>query len=290
MLQLRDGSILVHHDNTRDWYKLTPDIKGNYATGTWKVVAPMPVNYGPLYYASAVLPDGHVIVEGGEYNLGSGTIWTNFGATYDPVVDLWISLAPPPGWANIGDAQSVLLDDGTWMLANSTTSENALFHFRSLTWTTTGSSIGTNDEQGWTKLPDGTVLTVNAFSACGTSTSTEIYDPRTGTWSCGPQTPMQLWASPDHELGAAVLDYQGLGQVLQFGGNVQATALYDYYSNTWTAGPVPPNSLDQADGPAALEPNGKVLALLSPGKFQTGCQFIEYDPITNAFSLAPNPV
>jgi hypothetical protein len=77
--------------------------------------------------------------------------------------------------------------------------------------------------------------------------------------------------------------------VLQFGGNVLGTALYDVALNKWVAGPVPPNSLDQADGPAALEPNGKVLALLSPGLFQTGCQFVEYDPTTNAFTLPPNP-
>ncbi len=33
----------------------------------------MPSNYVPLYFASAVLPDGKLIVNGGEYNFFAGT-------------------------------------------------------------------------------------------------------------------------------------------------------------------------------------------------------------------------
>ena len=78
-------------------------------------------------------------------------------------------------------------------------------------------------------------------------------------------------------------------KVIQFGGNVVATAVYDVASNTWTAGPTPPNQLDQADGPAALEPNGKVLAMLSPGLFAGGCQFLEYNPTSNTLASTANP-
>ena len=59
-------------------------------------------------------------------------------------------------------------------------------------------------------------------------------------------------------------------QVIQFGGNVVATALYNVAANTWTAGPTPSGGLDQADGPAALEPNGKVLAMPSPACSRAG--------------------
>ena len=78
-------------------------------------------------------------------------------------------------------------------------------------------------------------------------------------------------------------------QVFQFGGNVVATAIYDVASNTWSSGPTPPKNLDQADGPSALEPNGKVLAMLSPGLFQGGCQFVEYDPVANSITDTANP-
>ena len=78
-------------------------------------------------------------------------------------------------------------------------------------------------------------------------------------------------------------------KVFQFGGNIVATAIYDVASNIWSAGPTPANGLNQADGPAALEPNGKVLAMLSPGKFQSGCQFVEYDPASNTLANTANP-
>lgn len=49
--------------------------------------------------------------------------------------------------------------------------------------------------------------------------------------------------------------------------------------------PLRRGGLNQADGPAALEPNGKVLAMLSPGLFGTGCHFVEYDPASNSIAL-----
>jgi hypothetical protein len=39
--------------------------------GTWSQVA-SPSGYSPLYHSSAVLPDGRVIIEGGEFNTTSG--------------------------------------------------------------------------------------------------------------------------------------------------------------------------------------------------------------------------
>ena len=41
-------------------------------------------DYTPLYFASAILPDGRMIVEGGEY-IGENPVWSNQGAIYNPV-------------------------------------------------------------------------------------------------------------------------------------------------------------------------------------------------------------
>ena len=77
MLLESDGTVLVHDepDNnkiaaTNKWFKLTPDAKGSYLDGTWSQIPSMPNNYAPLYFASAILPDGRMIVEGGEYLRG----------------------------------------------------------------------------------------------------------------------------------------------------------------------------------------------------------------------------
>ena len=88
MALLTDGRVLVHDESGNsgtwgNWWTLTPDINGNYATGTWTQVATMPSGYGPLYFGSAVLPDGRYIAEGGEYNNGRDA-WTTKGAIYDP--------------------------------------------------------------------------------------------------------------------------------------------------------------------------------------------------------------
>src|SRR5579862_1078126 len=66
---LTDGTIMVQDNDASDWWRLTPDINGNYINGTWTQLASLPSTYGPLYYASAVLSDGRLIIEGGEYNM-----------------------------------------------------------------------------------------------------------------------------------------------------------------------------------------------------------------------------
>jgi hypothetical protein len=77
----------------------------------------MQSTYGPLYFANAVLPDGRVIVEGGEYNFLS-QIWTNKGAIYDPVTNFWTTVNPPVGWAHIGDSPGIVQADGVFMLGH----------------------------------------------------------------------------------------------------------------------------------------------------------------------------
>jgi len=294
MLQLRDGRILVHEEqsgNPRNWWVLTPDATGSYVNGTWSSGGQLQAGYAPFYFGSQVMLDGKtVVIAGGEYNNGSA-VWTTLGSrlTYSGNSFTWVSNAPPSGWGTIGDAQSVLLPNGSYMQANCCTPQNAIYTGPS-TWSATGNVKAIrNDESGWTLLPNNKVLAVDVqvVNNCGGSTrSSELYDPTTGTWSCGPQTPVQLWTQNDQELGAAQLMYNG--KVLQFGGAVSATAIYDVASNTWAAGPTPANGLNQADGPSALEPNGKVLAVLSPGLFSSPCQFVEYNPATNSLANTAN--
>ncbi|MGC1452690.1 MAG: kelch repeat-containing protein, partial [Candidatus Sulfotelmatobacter sp.] len=222
-LLLTDGTVILHEACGRTWYRLTPDQYGSYVNGTWKRIAPLPSGYAPLYFGSAVLPDGRVMMAGGEYNATGGNCqpaWTNLGAIYDPKTNKWTAVAPPAGWANIGDAQSVVLADGTYMQANCCSKESALLNATTLTWTPTGKGkFDVNDEEGWTLLPDGTVLTVDAyvFKYRANGKNYEIYHPAKGNWTSGPPTGtiVQLWDSyPDasyasYELGPGVLRPDG---------------------------------------------------------------------------------
>ncbi len=67
-LQLTDGEILIQDRDHSYWWKLFPDEFGDYTKGSFFKTDAIPLTYSPLFFASAVLPDGQVIVEGGEYN------------------------------------------------------------------------------------------------------------------------------------------------------------------------------------------------------------------------------
>ena len=296
MLQLRDGRILVNESQGPDtgvWFILTPDATGSYANGTWSTTGHLPAGYAPIYFGSQVLLNGkQVVIEGGEYNNGTA-VWTTLGAVGNIVPFgnvTWTLNSPPSGWGTIGDAESITLANGHYMQANCCTPQNAIFQGPN-SWLATGSvSQSSNDESGFTLLTTDKVLTVDAKnSPCGNGVNggAELYNQGTGAWSCTGQTPVHLYNPADEELGAAVLMYNN--KVFQLGGNIVASAVYDVASGTWAAGPTPPNGLDQADGPSALEPNGKVLSMLSPGLFQGGCQFLEYDPTAGTLANAANP-
>ncbi len=284
-LLLTDGTVMVHHEDANDgyseWYKLTPDINGSYVNGTWSQMASLASNYGPLFFASAVLPDGRLIIEGGEQNFAN-YVWTNMGAIYDPLANVWTPMNPPSGWSTIGDASSVVLANGTFMLANCCSEQQALLNASTLTWTPTGSGkFDENDEEGWNLLPGGKVLTVDAYVNRNdpNGTNSELYDPTSGSWSSAGSTIVQLWDSHgSYEVGPAVLRPDGT--VFATGANGAGaghTSIYNVSAGTWTPGPDFPSNLDIADGPAALLPDGNVLMMTSPGIYENGAAFFEWD-------------
>ncbi|MFZ1053710.1 MAG: kelch repeat-containing protein, partial [Candidatus Sulfotelmatobacter sp.] len=297
-LLLTDGTVIAHEACGPTWWRLTPDFYGSYINGTWKQIASLPSGYAPLYFGSAVLPDGRVMMMGGEYNSSTPgncqSVWTNLGAIYDPTTNKWTSVTPPAGWTTIGDAQSVILDDGTYMQANCCTKQSALLNAQTLTWTLTGKGkYDVNDEEGWNLLPDGTVLAVDAyvFHYEPDGKNYEIYNPSKGTWKSGPAsgTVVQLWDSypnakqASYELGPGVLRPDGT--VFYAGANGAPgmpghTAIYDTQTKTWTAGPDFPDALDIADGPASLLPDGNVLVQASPGIFNLGSKFLVWNGTT----------
>ncbi len=300
-LLLTDGTIMVQDTGAQDWWKLTPDNTGSYVNGTWTQLASLPPAYSPLYFASAVLPDGRVIINGGEYNFGNSA-WTTLGAIYNPKTNKWRTVKPPTGWTQIGDAQSVVLPNGTYMLAACCTAQEALLNSRLLTWTTTGTGkADINDEEGWTLLPDQTVLTVDANNPSNL-TNAEKYVPSTGLWINAGSTIVKLDDtnannSGSHELGPAVLRPDG---TVFATGATGFTSIYNPPVNpndpgTWVQGPTFPatggKQQDIADGPASLLPSGNVLVFASPGVFKTPSHFYEFDGTNlNPVPATPNSV
>ncbi len=280
-LLLTDGTVLEHDVCTGNWFKLTPDKKGKYETGTWSSIATMPNGYTPLYFGSEVLPDGRVIMNGGEYNTNCNGQWTNQGALYDPVANSWTSIPAPKGWSSIGDAQTVILPAGSYMLADCCSTQEAIAGISgtTVTWTNTGTGKGDeNDEEGWTILPGGNLLTVDANRALnGGPNDYEIYDTATGTWSTPGTTAQELTDPGSHELGPAVLRPDG--NIIYFGA-VGHNDIYNTSTGAWSAGPDFPSiggaQYDCADAPAVLLPSGNVLVQASPGVYKTPSHFFEF--------------
>ena len=178
---LTDGRVLIADAGTNQWYTLTPDSKGQYTDGSWTAIAKAPSNDCPLYYAEQVLPTGDVIENGGEYNLcGSGE--STAGAFYNTANNAWTSVTAPSGWTEIGDADSIILPNGTYMLAECCNSNQALASISgsTVTWKAQ-TGYGSNSEEGWTALPGGDVLTVDVWNIGSDYDDYEIYDTATGT-------------------------------------------------------------------------------------------------------------
>ena len=332
---LTDGSVLfaaVLVDDSDNFaffqYELTPDRSGSYVNGTWRQVASLPDaatsrnpnGWGPSAFASAVLPDGRVIYEGGEYSAFEFALASQ-GAIYDPVANSWQKVAPPkfenlypadppdlPGFNSIytyprypapqtsqlvdaiGDSPSVVLPDGTFMVASKLSRQQALLDAKTLTWTLTGTGKeDVNSEEGWTLLPNGKVLTVDTdldywfgLVPAYHRGRSELYDPKTGTWSFAGSTIVPLSAFPDGEMGPAVLMADG---TVFAAGAEGRNSLYDSATNTWQAGPSFPTvsfqgqtlQLLASDTGAAPLPNGNVLQSADTYGEDPPTKFFEFD-------------
>jgi hypothetical protein len=297
-LLLTDGGVMCHGYGTRNWYKLRPTTSGSYVGGTWTTLAPMQSGYAPIYFSSAVLPDGRVIVEGGEYNCNPGCTanWQKQGSIYDPTTNAWTPVLPPSGWTSIGDASAVVLTDGTYFQSSCCSGSTAVLNLASLTWTVWGSGKldNYNDEESWTFLPNGKILTVDVWPAG--SLKSEWFDPTTAHWSFVSNTPVSLadnandGVSHSYEIGAGVL--RPNGTVFAIGANPNQTAtcctgfahtaIFDSVLGAWSAGPDIPNHDGANDAPAAVLPNGNVLFTAAPpastsNVWTTPTRFYEFD-------------
>ncbi len=269
---MTDGTVLVSDTCTSSWFSLSPDKNGNYVNGTWTQRASLPSNYAPLYFASAVLADGKLIVNGGEYNFCK-TTETTLGAIYDPVANTWTPVSPPSGWPKVGDAQSAVLSNGTYMMGNCCSSAQALLNEATMTWTAAGGGkADANSEEGWTLLRNGNVLTVDVSDV----PNSEAYSPSANAWSTAGQLPVRLIAAS--EIGPQTL--QPNDNVFVAGANGH-TAVYAAKSGTWTQGPdfpaVASGQLGVADGPSTLLTNGQVLLPASPGIYQSPSYFFVFN-------------
>jgi hypothetical protein len=293
---MTDGTVIVQGNGESDWAKLTPDKSGSYVNGTWKTIASLPAGYVPDAFASAVLADGRLIIEGGEYNNGQFA-FTNMGAVYDPVKDTWTTQKPPKGWGFIGDSPSAVLPDGRFLLGSKFDRRVAVLDPKTLTWTdlTSAGKHDRNAEEGWTLMPDGSVLTYDVTKA----PHSERYLPSQDKWVSAGSTIVDLHSPtdihgcipygkhgcyyPPGEVGPGILQPDGTvfatGSGSNGGSGPGHTAIYHPKTGKWTVGPDFPNNDNAGDSLAVLLPNGKVLVLGGRALYDFDGTNLTVDPV-----------
>jgi len=333
---MMDGSLMVEEyaSQTGNWWRLTPDASGNYLNGTWTLDSHMPTGYIPLYYCSAVLPDGRLVIQGGEYNYQpnpapSGpyayvAVETRTGAIYDPSTHSWTAL-PSPG-SRVGDSMCSVMAigprAGQLLLGPNGGSPVYVLNTATLTWSNIAATgkIGSESEEGWTLLADGTFLDILANGTGANTNVAQRYLPDQNKWVSAGTLPVMLKDGPSHETGAQVMMYNGQVFVAGADRNSGANAVYAPPLNTdppsavdtgtWVAAPAfprkpyaaaPPSTnctgvapnllcqLDEADGPGAALVNGRVLVAAAPGIFNPDTYFFEYEPTAGTLTEVDRP-
>ncbi|MCX6875140.1 MAG: InlB B-repeat-containing protein [Verrucomicrobia bacterium] len=226
-------------------------------------------------YTATLLPNGKVLVAGGQYNSGSKL---SSAELYDPATGAWTATGAM-GTAR-GGHTATLLPNGKVLVAggfNSTFLSSAeLYDPATGTWTATGAMTTAREIHTATLLSNGKVLVARGYQR----SSAELYDPTTGKWTA---------------TGAmiTVRDYNTAtllpnGKVLVAGGQYNSSSslssaeLYDPATGAWTVTGtmITARTLHTS----ALLPSGQVM--VAGGANGSSVSSAElYDPATGAWTV-----
>ena len=162
------------------------------------------------FFASGVLADGRVFVIGGEYSDDpANPSDTLLGEIFNPITNTWSQISKPSAVGFVrGDASCTVLPDGRVLVGGATAQQAvfdpATFNKRTAlwdpaddTWVEAGLEFGAvgsttkndgTEEEGFTLLPDGTVLAVEVANA----PKSEKYLPSLDKWVTAGSVPGQL--------------------------------------------------------------------------------------------------
>jgi hypothetical protein len=310
MLLLSDGTVMVENDPTggggTNWMRLTPDIHGIYANGTWTVLAPM--QYSRAGCASDIMTNGRVFIAGAEYGTGNATC-----EIYNPVSNIWTQVPVPtnlldpmqlsPIWGGgtvqgFGEPDSMMLPNGKVLVspvAVRYAKETMIYDPVSNSFAA-GPNLRVNSqsEASWVKLSDDSILTIDP-----SSTTSERYIPSLNQWLADANTPVNIYSAngtgAPGEIGPAFLLPNG--QAIFFGAtsnNLIYTPSGSTSPGTWTQAASFPtagtNAQGMSDAPGCMMPNGKILAATGPAaSYNSPISFFEYDYTANSFTQIAGP-
>ncbi len=201
-----------------------------------------------------------------------------------------------------GDEESMLLPGGK-ILAAGLVSGTYLYSIADNSWSFAANKVyeSGNDEEGWTKLADGRILTYDIGPTVSTGQSyAEVYDPVANVWSgispadgtANGTLPLLTSVAADYELGPSIRLLDGRSFLVGATGH---TALYTPSTNTWAAGPDIMGTLNGSpalfgadDAPLAILPTGDVLLAADAGPtlgaYSAPTELFDFDPTAGTIS------
>ena len=267
MLTLPDGTIMCHNalpsggGYGNKWFRLTPDATGNYTSGSWSTRGT--ASYTRLWFSSQVLNNDTVFVCGGEYGTGGDT-----AEVYHIGSDSWSTVTVPPDLIYTGpsgdaensgfrDSGSVVLPNGNVLIAPVfpySGNDTVIYNPYNNSLSVGPAYLNSQNEAGWVKLPDGSVLTIDK----GGSTA-ERFIPSLNKWIADASPPVDVYTYGAEE-GPGFLLPNGKAIFFGGGGNV---AIYTPSGTTnngsWVIGPSIPGGNGMPDAGGAEMPNGNIL-------------------------------
>jgi N-acetylneuraminic acid mutarotase len=258
-------------------------------TDRWNPAAPALHSRG--LGRSITLPDGRIVYAAGWDSQSFGVTGSEI---YDPADGTWRLT----GSTGVGryNPEMTTMEDGRLLLSGgvTTTAQALTYIFNPVneTWTSTGSLSTARYLHAQFLRPDGKILAMGGLTGSSGSTavtlsSTELYNPVSGTWSAG--TPM---STARFRFSVTEL---GNHKYLLAGGRTSAssfsaltlTEIYDAATDTYST--VAPMNVGRVNHAAAILPNGKVLVTGGYNvNTSTAIDSMEiYDPQADTWTLLP---
>ena len=211
---------------------------------------------------ATMLPDGRVLVAGGETAQGGGGTSLASAEIYNPATNSW-SDAGTMTTTRV-NASATLLADGRVLVVGGATSDDPTSALTSAeiytpatnSWSSAGDMTAARSSGSATMLSDGRVLAVGGDIGCNATAS--LYDPATNSWSpaaapSSPHSGQTATRLPD----GRVLIAGGEAGPGDTGNSLARAETYNPKTNTWVAS----NALSsgRAGTTATLLPNGQVV-------------------------------
>jgi len=241
---------------------LSASVPTAQAAGAWSYTGSLNINRS--YHTATLLPDGRVLVAGGNSG-GENEI-------YDPTTGQWtftgsLTTARTSHTATLLPNGKVLVVGG---YANGYAKSAELYDPATEQWTLTGSLTTARYDHTATLLSNGKVLVAGGYTD-----SAELYDPAAGSWSV-----TNKMTTTRYMHTATLLPN---GKVLVAGGNTNIAELYDPTTGQWS---ITGNlTVSRVGHTATLLPNGKVL-VAGGSSSRTTAEL--YNPDTGSWSATGN--